>query len=167
MRSTGDATVACVWRRQTFTAAIDSPSAETSTAILSDFMPGVSKLLQPSAQPGSSPLHAVVRAAYDFSRMLHGTPGGSDAFYRAFVPERAAPLDPHQVELVRRCVRSERAEGERVGATVFPGLVKIDGSKPGMNQVTVRRAQVICECAMVAPPSNVVSPAPTPVLNGV
>lgn len=155
----GDPTVACVWRRQTFTAAIDSPSAEMTEAILTDFVPGLSKVLQPSKEGPSSSQHQVVRTAYEFSRMLHGAPGGAgagaDAFYRAFVPERHAPLDPHQMELVRRCARSERGEGERVGASVFPGLVKVTNARVGA-QTTVRRAQVICECALMA-----VTAAPT------
>lgn len=56
----------------------------------------------------------VLEAAYEFSRMLHGSPttagGMIDAFYRSFVPELGSTLYPRQVELVKRCVKSERGE---------------------------------------------------------
>jgi hypothetical protein len=58
---------------------------------------------------------------------------------------------------VRRCLKSERGEPDRVGATIFPGLVKVTkGSTQLMEQnqetahTVVRRAQVICECALVS-----------------
>lgn len=64
-------------------------------------------------------------------------------------------LYPRQVELVKRCVMSERGEVDRVGACVFPGLVKVSRSTvaPGQGelettQTVVRRAQVICGCAL-------------------
>ncbi len=93
--------------------------------------------------------------------MLHGAPSSScgtpDAFYRAFVQDLGATLLPSQVELVKRCLKTERGEADRVGATVFPGLVKVtrggqaaNGSANGSahTQTVVRRAQVICECAL-------------------
>ncbi|TFY64365.1 hypothetical protein EVG20_g5971 [Dentipellis fragilis] len=90
--------------------------------------------------------------------MLHGSPssaGGTvDAFYRSFVPEVGSTLYARQVELVKRCLRSERGELDRVGATIFPGLVKVsrDAVAVGVpnTQAVVRRAQVICECALQA-----------------
>ena len=99
-------------------------------------------------------------AAYEFSRMLHGAPSSSggtvDAFYRAFVPDVASTMNPRHIELVKRCHRTERGEPDRVGATVFPGLVKVSRGPPGPDgkstetvQTVVRRAQVICECAML------------------
>jgi hypothetical protein len=78
-----------------------------------------------------------------------------DAFYRAFVPELGSTLYPRQIELVKRCLRSERGEMDRVGATIFPGLVKVTrgpmtpgGQSTENIQTVVRRAQVICECAL-------------------
>jgi hypothetical protein len=69
---------------------------------------------------------SVLESAYEFSRMLHSSSSGSnDAFYRAFVPELGSTLHPGQIELVKRCVRNERGEIDRVGATIFPGLVKV------------------------------------------
>lgn len=69
---------------------------------------------------------SLLDSAYDFSRMLHGSAATSgDIFYRAFVPEVASMLHPRQIELVKRCIRSERSEMCRVGATLFPGLVKV------------------------------------------
>lgn len=80
-------------------------------------------------------------------------------------------------ELTKRCHRTERGEKETVGACLFPGLVKviaiddsmasiggnkssiafseIEGAVPGKvgretRMIVVRRAQVICECAMAA-----------------
>ena len=49
--------------------------------------------------------------------------------------------------------KSERGEVDRVGAPVFPGLVKVaEGAVPTSQtydgQMVVRRAQVLCECAL-------------------
>lgn len=100
-----------------------------SQSILLEQVPG---LMQVLSQNGSIPPSAgtgILESAYEFSRMLHGsnsTSGGSaDAFYRAFVPELGSRLYPRQIELVKRCLRSERGEPDRVGATIFPGLVKV------------------------------------------
>ena len=137
-----------------------------SELILSEHMPNLTQLLQlskPDSTPNgpSTPVTGVLAAAYDFSRMLHGSASSSggtvDAFYRAFVPELASTLYPRQIELVKRCLTSERGEADRVGATIFPGLVKVSkgpaapNEKPDMKnvvQTVVRRAQVICECAL-------------------
>lgn len=94
--------------------------------------------------------------AYEFSRMLHGSHTNSgDAFYRAFVPEVGSTLSPRQIELVKRCLKSENGEVDRVGTTIFPGLVKVSRAPPAPGQhepenvqTVVRRAQVICECAL-------------------
>lgn len=122
------------------------------------------------ASGGSS----ILESAYEFSRMLHGSGANAgDAFYRAFVPELGSTLYPRQIELVKRCMRSERGDPDRVGATIFPGLVKVtrgpvlpsgqasenvqvrtlpsaSDCSPADDccQTVVRRAQVICECAM-------------------
>lgn len=141
-----------------------------SQLILDEHMPNLTKALNlyPSLDPAASskiqnPITGVFGAAYDFSRMLHGSAssaGGTvDAFYRAFVPELASTLYPRQIELVKRCLTSERGEADRVGATIFPGLVKVSkgpatpNDKPDANnaqvQTVVRRAQVVCECALV------------------
>lgn len=69
---------------------------------------------------------SIIDVAYEFSRMVHGSNATSgDAFYRAFVPELGSTLSPRQNELVKRCMRSENGNIDRVGATVFPGLVKV------------------------------------------
>lgn len=67
----------------------------------------------------------VLESAYHFSRMLHGTAGSGDAFYRAFVPELGSTLYPMQIELIKRCLKNENGEMDRVGCTMFPGLVKV------------------------------------------
>lgn len=104
--------------------------------------------------------------------------GNKESFYRAFVPDMGSALDPSQVrlfpfplfalstqgcatdstiswlraqiELVKRCHRTEAGEHEVVGACLFPGLVKVwkkdgvagDGAGGGEVQNVVRRAQV-------------------------
>ena len=142
--------MAGVWRRQTFSAAVDSCSPELTTSILEEQLPTLLKRLGDHIR-GISPILA---SAHDFSRMLHGSPptgGGGDTFYRSFVPEIGSQLYPRQIELVRRCLKSECGDVDRVGTTVFPGLVKV--SRGGQNnqenvQTVVRRAQVMCECAL-------------------
>ena len=92
--------------------------------------------------------------------MLHT----GEAFYRAFVPELGGGMSPQEIELVKRCLKSERGEPDRVGATVFPGLVKVtnpDEAEERMN--VVRRAQCICECALSGSwNTSAVNPAPSP-----
>ncbi|CAL1717115.1 unnamed protein product [Somion occarium] len=157
---TRDPTVAAVWRRQTFTAAVESCSADMSRFFISEHMPAVSALLNRGNEKDDVfSAFTVLEHGYEFSRMLHGAPSSSggtvDAFYRAFVPELASTLYPRQIELVKRCVKSERGEPDRVGTTVFPGLVKVTRGPMGVNgqhgehvQTVVRRAQVVCECAL-------------------
>lgn len=138
-----------------------------SQLILTENMPSLTTLLDLSPlfdelakSTPSNPAMQVLEDAYEFSRMLHGSPSSSggtvDAFYRAFVPELSSTLYPRQIELVKRCMTSERGEVDRVGATIFPGLVKVSrgpaapAGKPDTEnvQTVVRRAQVVCECAL-------------------
>ncbi|GAA5840551.1 hypothetical protein JCM11251_007613 [Rhodosporidiobolus azoricus] len=178
--------VASVWRRQTFSAAVDSLDPEMSLSLFHEHMPHVFSLINPAPSPTlSTPsiapdLEAVLDASYVYSRMLHKSysPGGAlegSGFYRSFVCQVGSPLDPTQLELIKKCYRTERGEPERVGACLFPGLVKetaIDTNPlpqisirhgpgtSGFNRVqqkkretrtlVVRRAQVICECALAA-----------------
>ncbi|TFK40196.1 hypothetical protein BDQ12DRAFT_772149 [Crucibulum laeve] len=159
-----DPTVACVWRKQTFSAAVESCSPEMSLTILYEQMPELMKLLH-GEMPSAGGV-SIMDSAYNFSRMLHGSTSSSgDAFYRAFVPELGSTLYPRQIELVKRCLKSERGEMDRVGATIFPGLVKVTRgpSLPGGEhtdniQTVVRRAQVICECAMGGTPMPTMPP---------
>ncbi|EJU05116.1 hypothetical protein DACRYDRAFT_76177 [Dacryopinax primogenitus] len=163
-----DPLVACVWRRQTFSAAVESFTPELAQTILSENLHSLGMLLsRPGLEKAFQDLHEILNAAYSFSRMLHAGQaggGGMDAFYRAFVPELGHPLDPGQLELTRRCMKSERGEVDLVGATVFPGLVKVTlaaaRGKEGENTIAtvVKRAQVICQCALVGVPT----PQPTP-----
>jgi len=140
-----------------------------TTSILYEHIPELAKLLQgvPPVFGGIS----ILDSAYAFSRMLHGPGSNSgDVFYRAFVPELGGPLYPREMELTKRCLKSERGELDRVGATIFPGLVKVSqGIKLNdqaesvqvchkqhasgyqvdiVYQPVVRRAQVVCECAL-------------------
>jgi len=124
MLSIGDPTVACVWRRQTFSAAVDSCTPDMSLSILYEHVPELMKILNGKI-PASGGV-SILESAYAFSRMLHSSGSSStDAFYRAFVPELGSTLYPRQIELVKRCLRSETGELDRVGATIFPGLVKV------------------------------------------
>lgn len=129
-------------------------------SIIIDNLPTLARILFPS-EVLTAPAMQVLEAAGSFSRMLHGSnssAGGTvDAFYRAFVPELGSMLYPGQIELVKRCIMSERGETDRVGAAIFPGLVKVTrgpmtpGGQTAENVKTVvRRAQVICECAMAS-----------------
>ncbi|KIO28396.1 hypothetical protein M407DRAFT_22449, partial [Tulasnella calospora MUT 4182] len=58
------------------------------------------------------------------------------------------------IELVKRCLKSESGDVDRVGSCIFFGLVKITRPPPGaedqveLAQTVVRRAQTICECAL-------------------
>ena len=138
--------------------------------IMNDHMPALSSVLYRVADKGvPAAIISILDAAYAFSRMLHGSRsssgGTTDAFYRAFVPEIGAALHAGQVELVKRCVRADRGEDERVGACVFPGLVKVSRGVPGPRgqpaedvQTVVRRAQIICQCALVGGPPPPQSP---------
>jgi hypothetical protein len=155
-----DPTVASVWRRQTFSAAIEHCSPEMCGSILRDHVPTLLTGLVGPAKDPPPPLITIIDQGFAFSRMLHASKssGGSDAFYRAFVPDLGSVLYPRQVELVKRCLKSERGEMDRVGACIFPGLVKAGpGGVPltpngGQNletsHIVVRRAQVICQCAL-------------------
>lgn len=157
----GDAAVAAVWRRQTFSAAVEKCSRETSAYFISEYLPQLAQALriEENEQTPVGGIYAVLEAGYEFSRMLHGAPstaGGSvDAFYRAYVPELGSPLHPAQVELVKRCMLTERGQQDHIGAVVFPGLVKVTRAPPGPGgqptphtQTVMRRAQAICECAL-------------------
>ncbi|GAA5899513.1 hypothetical protein JCM6882_001137 [Rhodosporidiobolus microsporus] len=197
--------VASVWRRQTFSAAVDSLDPEMSLSLFHEHMPHVFGLINPSPTPTNPApsiapdLEAVLDASYVYSRMLHKSysPGGAlegSGFYRSFVCQVGSPLDPTQLELIKKCYRTERGEPERVGACLFPGLVKetaIDTTPlpqisirhgPGagsLNRVqqkkretrtlVVRRAQVICECALAAAHGLAAlngSRSPPPIANG-
>lgn len=135
--------------------------------IFFETLPTLAKLLFPN-EVITPPATHVLDAAGAFSRMLHGSnssAGGTvDAFYRAFVPELGSMLYPRQIELAKRCMQSERGDTDRVGATIFPGLVKVTrgpmtpGGRTVENiQTVVRRAQVVCECAMAAVGAMVVA----------
>ncbi|KAM0748792.1 hypothetical protein T439DRAFT_327299 [Meredithblackwellia eburnea MCA 4105] len=180
--------VASVWRRQTFSAAVESLDPIMSSALFAEHMPRLFALINPNPRELSVPLSTILEASYTFSRMLHASksPGGgggameSSGFYRAYVPELGSVLDPNRLELIKRCYRTERGELERVGACLFPGLVKVSAintapapttslrlggtqPKPVTKRETrvfvVRRAQVICECALAAVP-GLLNPAP-------
>jgi hypothetical protein len=119
--------VACVWRRQTFSAAVEQCTPEMSESILRDSLPTLIQTLAPAGDLPQSTL-AILESAYEFSRMLHGSNTGStDAFYRAFVPEIGSTLYPRQIELVKRCMRSERGDVDK-GWCSFESVAFADSS---------------------------------------
>ena len=105
--------MACVWRRQTFSAAVEHFTPEMSRSILDEHLPTVIGVLAPSGGLPASTA-SILESAYAFSRMLHSSSSSStDAFYRAFVPELGSTLYPRQIELVKRCMTSEQGEVDR------------------------------------------------------
>ncbi|KAH8976450.1 hypothetical protein EDB86DRAFT_2823365, partial [Lactarius hatsudake] len=165
-----DATAAAVWRRHTFSATVEHLTPEMMRTIFEENMPSLAALLPDSAEDTLG-TRGVLQDAFQFSRVLHGAPAsagpGPDALYRSFVPELASTLPLRQVEAAKRCRRYERGERDRVGATIFPGLVKVlpappgHGATPGANtQTVVRRALVIYECALLATNYPVLEPPP-------
>ncbi|EJD06854.1 uncharacterized protein FOMMEDRAFT_102837 [Fomitiporia mediterranea MF3/22] len=164
-----DPTVASVWRRQTFSAAVEACSPAMSGQLLAETMPALTDLFTIKETGELDPsVASLLESAVNFSRMLHGSGAGSvgaDTFYRAFVPELGSILYPRQVELIKRCLKSESGLQDIVGATVFPGLVKVSKGAPGsdgksdMIQTVVRRAQVICRCALEPREGGAVAPS--------
>lgn len=152
-----DPTVASVWRRQTFTAAVEACPPELCTQLFTETAPELARLFMTENNLLIPSVSSLMDSAVGFSRMLHGASAaavGADTFYRAFVPELGSILYPRQVELIKRCLKSESGIQDYVGATVFPGLVKVSNGPKGpdgkseMIQTVVRRAQVICACAL-------------------
>jgi hypothetical protein len=144
----GDVTAAAVWRRHTFSVAMEKPTPEITRMIFERNMPLLAALLPDSAED-SLGTRGMLEDAFEFSRKLRGAGPDADALYRSFVPKLASTLHPGLIELVKPCRRSERGEVDRVGATVFPGLFEILPTPPVV-QTVVRRAQVICECELLA-----------------
>ena len=144
----GDVTAAAVWRRHTFSVAVENLTPEITRMIFEKNMPLLAALLPDSAE---NPLgtRGVLEDAFEFSRKLRGAGPNADALYRSFVPKLASTVHPGLIELVKPCRRSERGEVDRVGATVFPALFEILPTSPVVRTV-VRRAQVICECELLA-----------------
>jgi hypothetical protein len=161
----GDVTAAAVWRRHTLSVAVEYLPREMMRVIFEEKMPLLAALLPDSAD---DPLgtRSVLEDAFKFSCVLRGAPAdadpNTDALYRSFVPDLASTLDPDLMELVGRCHRSERGEVDRVGVTIFPGLVKILPT-PSIETV-VRRAQVVCECELLATSDPVSAPPPPPTM---
>ncbi|KAJ1307279.1 hypothetical protein OPQ81_001389 [Rhizoctonia solani] len=154
-----DATVASVWRRQTYSAAVENCTPDMMSHVMMEHAPNLLEAVAPAGKSLPDSLMAILNGAYNFSKMLHGSKassgGGTDAFYKAFVPEIGSILYPRQIELVKRCVMNEQGQVDRVGACVFPGLVKVSRGTaipgqgdPETTQTVVRRAQVICGCAL-------------------
>lgn len=130
---TGEPLVASVWRRQTFSAAVETLDREIATKLFKEHMVHIFELVNPNPTVLAPPLASVLEASYTFSRMLHAskspTGGGgmeSSGCYRAYVPEIGSQLDPTKLgarvsysppqahrslpsaELIKKCYRTER-----------------------------------------------------------
>jgi hypothetical protein len=159
----GEPLVAQVWRRQTYTAAVDELDPELAYSILTEAMPStLSVLVANSGSTLPKSLSAVLSAAWSFSRMLHAAQsnisfgdGDAPSHFRAFVPELGADLSsPERIELVKRCDIVMGGGIEKVGACIMIGLVRevpkeieehTSGSRRRkrieLQQIVVRRAQ--------------------------
>ena len=155
-----DASAAAVWRRHTFSVAVENPTPEMMRMIFKQSMPSLAALLPDSAEDPLG-MRGLLEDAFKFSRILRGAGSDADALYRSFVPKLASTLHPGMMELVRPCRRSERGEADRVGTTVFPGLVEVLPTPPIVRTV-IRRAQVICECELLATSSPLSASRPPP-----
>lgn len=86
-----DATVASVWRRQTYSAAVENCTSDMMRHVMLDHAPGLLELVAPQSKTFPDSLITILNGAYGFSKMLHGSRAssgsGADAFYKAFVPE--------------------------------------------------------------------------------
>ena len=150
--------MAAVWRRQMFTTpGVEYVAPETLRSIFEEELPSLAAILQDYDPLGT---RKVLEDAHRLSRMLHGAPdvAGRGVFYHSFVPEIGNTLYPRQVEISKRCRLAQRGEVDRVGVTLFPGLVRLSQDRPGaeITQTVLRRAHVICKCALQAMvyPSN-------------
>ncbi|KAF8258584.1 hypothetical protein EI94DRAFT_1122479 [Lactarius quietus] len=147
---TRDAKAATFWRRLTFSIAVENPTPEMMRLIFEQNMPLLAALLPDSAEDALG-TRTMLRAAFRFSCMLRGENANSEAFYSSFVPKVTSTLDLGVIDLVKPCRRSERGEVDRVGVTIFPGLIEVMPMLPtGVVRMVVRRAQVICECELLA-----------------
>jgi hypothetical protein len=144
----GNVATAAVWRRHTFSIAVEFLRPEMLRMIFEKNMPLLAALL-PASTEALLGTHSVLEDAFKFSCMLRGANADADALYRSFVPKLGSTLNLGLVELVKPCRRSERGEVDRVGVTLFPGLFEVLPTPP-MVQTVVRRAQVVCECGLLA-----------------
>lgn len=148
-----DPTVAAVWRRQTMQAAVEAVAPSMTQTLLEEHFAELTAALPPAQLQAAL---GILDQGIAFSRMLHSAAG--EAFYRAFVPDPHGGLSPHQIELVKRCLRTEKGDHCAIGACIFPGLVK-EGAETHIS----RRAQVICNCAlMLSAGAGVASPPSHP-----
>ena len=153
----GDAATAAVWRRHTFSVAVEFLTPEMMRMIFEKNMPLLAALLPDNTEDRLG-TRGVLEDAFKFSCMLRGKSADAAAFYRSFVPKLSSTLNPGLVELVKPCRRSELGgEVDRVGVTIFPGLVEVLPTPP-IVQTVVRRAQVICECELLATGNPVLAP---------
>lgn len=152
----GNVATAAIWRRHTFSIAVEFLSPEMMRAIFEQNMPVLAALLPDCAEDAFG-ARDVLEDAFKFSCILRGANADADALYRSFVPKLASTLNPGRVEIVNPCRRSQRGEVDSVGVTIFPGLIEVLPTPPVVQKV-VRRAKVICECELLAASHPVLTP---------
>ncbi|KDQ61354.1 hypothetical protein JAAARDRAFT_30775 [Jaapia argillacea MUCL 33604] len=148
-----DPTVAGAWRRRTFSSPVETFTPRMACSIMAEHLPLLSKLLGISYEPtmSVSSLLPVLKAGYEFSRMLHGSISSGDAWYRSYIPELSSDLNHNTMVSIKRC---SREVSDQVGATVFLGLARTNREliAPAGNVVdrhyVLRRARVVCTCAL-------------------
>ncbi|CDZ97148.1 hypothetical protein [Phaffia rhodozyma] len=167
-----DPVVASVWRRQTCSASMNDFDRALMIQTLQEYMPSLFLILLKYDGPSIKTLAdasvktestdclipealvEILQSAWEFSRLLHESKQSFSSsgigLYRAFVPELGSALDATRMELLKRCHRSENQEKEVLGACLFPGLIKMGRDSRGRDiHVVVRRAHVICDCALL------------------
>ena len=152
---------AAVWRRHTFSIAVEFLPPKLLWMVFEKNMPTLAALLHDSVEDTLGTC-GVLEDAFKFSCMLRGVNADADALYRSFVPKLGGTLNPGLMELVKPCRHSERGDVDHVGVTIFPGLIEILPTLP-IVQTVVLRAQVICECGLLAI-SDAASTPPLPPL---
>ena len=143
----GNVATAAVWRRHTFSIAVEFLRPELLRMAFEQNMPSLAELLPDSVKDALG-TRRVLEDAFAFSCMLHGANSDSDALYRSFVPKLGSTLNLDLVELVNSDVCPHmHGEVHRVGVTVFPGLVEVLPTTP-IAQTVILRAKVICDCVL-------------------
>jgi hypothetical protein len=149
-----DATAAAVWRRHTFSAAVDL-TPEMMRVIFEEIMPSLAALL-PDSMEDPFRTRCLFETAFKLLCQLNKAGVGldPDMRYRSFVSQLENVVNLN-TELVKSCRPGERQRFDHVGATLCFCLLRISprrprpGVVPGeIRQTIVHRAQVICECAL-------------------
>ncbi|KDN50749.1 hypothetical protein RSAG8_01247, partial [Rhizoctonia solani AG-8 WAC10335] len=72
-----DATVASVWRRQTYSAAVENCTPDMMRHVLMEHAPSLLEAIAPGGKSLTDSLMSILNGAYNFSKMLHGSRASS------------------------------------------------------------------------------------------